>query len=274
MSSSSLPASCGPAPTTCSARGSDTLLTDTALAGAHGRRGRDRLRPGGTPVSADRDALGAAASRTTRSWAPSWPTSSRWPTARPPTNRGRSRGAAELADPVEVAHGCNASANSWLPSTTNESTRCYPTRRRPPYASVPPRVERRGAARPHCVGQPLACLQRRRRRRHCDALDVNARLDVPAHAPVLFPFITPAWIDSTTLAKLQRLFAGTDSARLPADPHLMVRRMSCGSRPESPQPFRDLTEVVGLTSRRSRAIIRRPPLPGDRSRMRPSRHAP
>jgi hypothetical protein len=42
--------------------------------------------------------------------------------------------------------------------------------------------------------------------RYRDALDANARLGVPAHITVLFPFMPPVHIDSTILARLRQLF--------------------------------------------------------------------
>ncbi|WP_319460873.1 2'-5' RNA ligase family protein [Micromonospora sp. RTP1Z1] len=80
--------------------------------------------------------------------------------------------------------------------------------------------------------------------RHRDVLDANARLGVPAHVTVLFPFVPPAQIDLVVVAELRRIFAGTA-----AFDFRLTRTAWFGDEvlwlaPEDPQPFRILTELV------------------------------
>ncbi|MFE9204539.1 2'-5' RNA ligase family protein [Micromonospora sp. NPDC007230] len=79
---------------------------------------------------------------------------------------------------------------------------------------------------------------------HRDVLDATARLGVPAHITVLFPFVPPAQIDAMVVAELQRIFAGTA-----AFDFRLTRTAWFGDEvlwlaPEDSQPFRMLTELV------------------------------
>jgi 2'-5' RNA ligase len=80
--------------------------------------------------------------------------------------------------------------------------------------------------------------------RHRAVLDANARLGVPAHVTVLFPFVPPAQIDPVVVAELRRILAGTA-----AFDFRLTRTAWFGDEvlwlaPEDPQPFRILTELV------------------------------
>jgi len=48
-------------------------------------------------------------------------------------------------------------------------------------------------------------------RRFRERLDPSARLGVPAHITVLYPFIPPAGLDAAVLGQLERLFAAVDA---------------------------------------------------------------
>jgi 2'-5' RNA ligase len=84
----------------------------------------------------------------------------------------------------------------------------------------------------HAVGEPRS------------RLDANARLGIPAHVTVLFPFMPPALIDDAVLARLTRLFAA-----VPRFGHRLVRTSWFGDEvlwlaPENEAPFRLLTDAV------------------------------
>jgi len=75
-------------------------------------------------------------------------------------------------------------------------------------------------------------------------LDGNARLGIPAHITVLFPFMPPAYIDDAVLRRLAGLFAA-----VPAFEHRLVRTSWFGEdvlwlAPDDDAPFRSLTELV------------------------------
>jgi len=75
-------------------------------------------------------------------------------------------------------------------------------------------------------------------------LDSNARLGVPAHITVLFPFMPPAHLDDAVLHRLADLFGA-----VPAFEHRLVRTSWFGQdvlwlAPEDDAPFRSLTESV------------------------------
>jgi 2'-5' RNA ligase len=75
-------------------------------------------------------------------------------------------------------------------------------------------------------------------------LDGNARLGIPAHITVLFPFMPPAEIDDAVLRRLTRIFAAA-----PAFGHRLVRTSWFDEdvlwlAPEDDAPFRQLTELV------------------------------
>jgi 2'-5' RNA ligase len=80
--------------------------------------------------------------------------------------------------------------------------------------------------------------------RHRETLDANARLGVPAHITVLFPFMPPAQIAPVVVAELRRILTGTA-----AFDFRLTRTAWFGDEvlwlaPEDPQPFRNLTELV------------------------------
>ena len=75
-------------------------------------------------------------------------------------------------------------------------------------------------------------------------LDGNARLGIPAHIAVLFPFMPPAYIDDAVLHRLAGIFAA-----VPAFGHRLVRTSWFDEdvlwlAPEDDAPFRSLTESV------------------------------
>ena len=75
-------------------------------------------------------------------------------------------------------------------------------------------------------------------------LDGNARLGIPAHITVLYPFVPPAEIDDGVLRRLAGIFAA-----VPAFEHLLVRTSWFDEdvlwlAPEDDAPFRSLTESV------------------------------
>lgn len=79
---------------------------------------------------------------------------------------------------------------------------------------------------------------------HRDILDANARLGVPAHLTVLFPFMPPAHIDWTVYEALGQLFG-----RISAFDFRLTHTGWFGDDvlwlgPEDAQPFRALTELV------------------------------
>ena len=80
--------------------------------------------------------------------------------------------------------------------------------------------------------------------RHRDALDGNARLGVPAHITVLFPFMPPAEIDSTIWARLRQLFAAEKPFDVTLTHTSWFDHDVLWLAPENPQPFRTLTERV------------------------------
>jgi 2'-5' RNA ligase len=79
---------------------------------------------------------------------------------------------------------------------------------------------------------------------HRLVLDANARLGVPAHVTVLFPFAPPGKIDADDLARLEALFA----RRRPFDYRFAhtswFDEEVVWLAPDDPQPFRALTEAV------------------------------
>jgi 2'-5' RNA ligase len=75
-------------------------------------------------------------------------------------------------------------------------------------------------------------------------MDGNARLGIPAHITVLFPFMPPAFIDDAVLRRLAGVFAA-----VPAFEHRLVRTNWFDEdvlwlAPEDDVPFRSLTESV------------------------------
>lgn len=75
-------------------------------------------------------------------------------------------------------------------------------------------------------------------------MDGNARLGIPAHITVLFPFMPPSCIDDAVLRRLAGVFAA-----VPAFEHRLVRTNWFDQdvlwlAPEDEAPFRSLTESV------------------------------
>jgi 2'-5' RNA ligase len=80
--------------------------------------------------------------------------------------------------------------------------------------------------------------------RHRLALDANARLGVPAHCTVLFPFVPSTQIDGGVLAELRRLFAGTAGFDFSLTHSAWFGDEVLWLAPADPEPFRALTELV------------------------------
>lgn len=80
--------------------------------------------------------------------------------------------------------------------------------------------------------------------RYRDALDGSARLGVPAHITVLFPFMPPHQIDATILARLQQLFALEEPFDVELTRTSWFDRDILWLAPQDPQPFRTLTRHV------------------------------
>src|SRR5262245_55849201 len=80
--------------------------------------------------------------------------------------------------------------------------------------------------------------------RHRDRLDANARLGVPAHFTVLFPFMPVADLAPTTLAHLSRLLATKPAFSIDLTRTAWFADQVLWLAPEDPQPFHDLTDLV------------------------------
>jgi 2'-5' RNA ligase len=75
-------------------------------------------------------------------------------------------------------------------------------------------------------------------------LDGSARLGIPAHITVLFPFVPPAYLDDALVGRLAGIFSA-----VPAFEHRLVRTNWFDEdvlwlEPEDDAPFRSLTESV------------------------------
>lgn len=75
-------------------------------------------------------------------------------------------------------------------------------------------------------------------------LDGSARLGIPAHITVLFPFVPPAYIDDSVVGRLAGVFSA-----VPTFGHRLVRtnwfeENVLWLEPEDDAPFRSLTESV------------------------------
>jgi 2'-5' RNA ligase superfamily len=81
-------------------------------------------------------------------------------------------------------------------------------------------------------------------RRHRELLDANARVGVPAHITVLFPFIPAMSISPTVTAELARLLATQPAF----DMHLVDTAWFADEvlwlAPANPQPLRALTDLI------------------------------
>ncbi len=79
---------------------------------------------------------------------------------------------------------------------------------------------------------------------HRAELDPSARLGVPAHVTVLFPFVPADRIDAATETRLERLFAGVRSFGFRMDRTAWFGEEVLWLAASDPRPFRSLTERV------------------------------
>jgi 2'-5' RNA ligase superfamily protein len=77
-----------------------------------------------------------------------------------------------------------------------------------------------------------------------ERLDSSARLGVPAHITVLYPFIPPAELDSAVLGQLERLFASIPRFAFRFDETGWFNHEVVWLAPSDPAPFRILTQRV------------------------------
>jgi 2'-5' RNA ligase len=80
--------------------------------------------------------------------------------------------------------------------------------------------------------------------RYRELLDSSARLGVPAHVTVIFPFMPPALIDAPVLARLQDLFATTSGFDVQLDHTDWFEDRVVWIGPRDPGPFRALTDLT------------------------------
>jgi 2'-5' RNA ligase superfamily len=80
--------------------------------------------------------------------------------------------------------------------------------------------------------------------RHRERLDANARLGIPAHITVLFPFMPPGVIGPAALAELEHLFAAVSRFRFQLDRTDWFGDEVLWLAPRDPGPFRALTRRV------------------------------
>lgn len=80
--------------------------------------------------------------------------------------------------------------------------------------------------------------------RHRAALDANARLGVPAHITVLFPFLPVDHIAPPVIAALRRLFAGVAAFDVRLSRTAWFGRDVLWLAPEDARPLRALTDLV------------------------------
>jgi hypothetical protein len=80
--------------------------------------------------------------------------------------------------------------------------------------------------------------------RHRAALDPNARLGVPAHVTVLFPFLPPARLDHGVLKDLGALFSDLPAFEVTFTSLSWFDRDVLWLAPEDPRPFLTLTWAV------------------------------
>lgn len=74
--------------------------------------------------------------------------------------------------------------------------------------------------------------------------DANARLDVPAHVTVLFPFLNPCDIGAPVLLRLRELFAQVTPFDVVLTHTAWFGEEVLWLAPEDPRPLRALTDVV------------------------------
>lgn len=82
---------------------------------------------------------------------------------------------------------------------------------------------------------------------HRLALDANARLGVPAHVTILFPFVPPRLIELADLERLRELFAGLEAFDYVFGRTAWFDQNVLWLAPEDPEPFRELTVRVHRT---------------------------
>jgi 2'-5' RNA ligase len=80
--------------------------------------------------------------------------------------------------------------------------------------------------------------------RHRDRFDSSAPRGVPAHITVLFPFISPAAIDSAVHAELARLFGAVGAFRFTLDHTSWFGDSVLWLGPRDDAPFRALTRAA------------------------------
>ena len=81
-----------------------------------------------------------------------------------------------------------------------------------------------------------------------ERLDASARLGIPAHITVLFPFMPPGTIDPAALTELARLFAAVGRFEFRLDHTDWFGDEVLWLAPDDPGPFRALTEAVHRAS--------------------------
>jgi 2'-5' RNA ligase len=93
-------------------------------------------------------------------------------------------------------------------------------------------------------------------RRHRERLDENARLDIPAHITVLYPFLPADAISAAVLATLEEVFAPVSRFRVLLDHTDWFGENVLWLGPQDPAPLR------ALTDRACRAFPAFPPFKG------------
>jgi hypothetical protein len=79
---------------------------------------------------------------------------------------------------------------------------------------------------------------------HRERLDGSARLGIPAHVTVLFPFMPPRAIGPAVLTGLEHLFAAASQFRFQFDRTAWFGDEVLWLAPRDPEPFRALTRAV------------------------------
>lgn len=79
---------------------------------------------------------------------------------------------------------------------------------------------------------------------HREMLDTSARLGVPAHFTVLFPFMSPQQIDATVLTRLRHLFWGVEAFDFRLTQTAWFDDEVLWLSPERPEPIQALTALV------------------------------
>jgi len=80
--------------------------------------------------------------------------------------------------------------------------------------------------------------------RHRERLDASARLGIPAHITVLFPFMPPQAVGPAALTGLEHLFAAVSRFRFQLDRTAWFGDEVLWLAPRDPGPFRALTRAV------------------------------